>query len=224
MAKNITTYVWWKDKNLLFAGCNKNLSLTLGLNTSKSLIGSSDFDLPWKTEAEHYRKVDKLILEGHTLLNSKESRWTVNGLIPLIVNKMPLRSGKGKIMGVLGIYQALNNAPATWIQPTALTHEELPNHESELLITLKTMLDNSLTIREIECISLWVSGVSIKVSAVCLKVSEKSIEAYRNRILNKLDIHNKNQLIDLIESKGILNLFLLASKLIQARTEEISLA
>ena len=59
--------------------------------------------------------------------------------------------------------------------------------------------DYSLTRREAEVLPYLARGRSAKVIADALYVSENTIRTHTRRILEKTDLHSKQQLIDLIE-------------------------
>lgn len=202
---NIPCCIFWKDVNLTYRDANDYFLAGAGAQSLNAVIGKTDFDLPWAPAAKAYQKSDVLVLKGNTVLSSKESRWYKNSFHLMIVNKVPLKDKKDNIIGVLGIHQDITQ----YI-------EAPPTTEAELFSMLSKALPVSLTHREMECLSLWLSGYSIKTSATYLKVSEKSIEAYRKNIKDKMEIYHKYQLIDLMQVKGIFNLFLDFAKLILA--------
>ncbi len=105
LLRNIPCYIFWKDKELRYQGGNDHFLEALGLNTISEVIGKTDYDFPWADEAESYQKSDLMVLEGKTILNSKEVRWNVNGPRMVIVNKLPLKDKDDQIVGILGIHQ-----------------------------------------------------------------------------------------------------------------------
>ncbi len=70
------------------------------------------------------------------------------------------------------------------------------------------MVQTQLTKRELECLSLWVSGATTKESALILNLSPRTIETYREQIKFKLKIRNKKAIIELIYEKNIFNIVL----------------
>jgi DNA-binding NarL/FixJ family response regulator len=63
---------------------------------------------------------------------------------------------------------------------------------------------DTLSQREFEVLTLLSSGLSIKEAAAQLNVSEKSIGTYRMRIMEKLDLSNKADLIRFALESGLL--------------------
>ena len=51
--------VFWKDKNLVYLGCNNLFAKDAGKEKPDDLIGKDDFSMVWKEQAELYRADDK---------------------------------------------------------------------------------------------------------------------------------------------------------------------
>ena len=102
---HIPQFVWWKDRDSIFLGCNENLVHYLGMSSSKDIIGLSDYDLyENKKDAENVRKVDREIIStGKPQLNFEEcltlpksgKRW-------LSTSKVPLYDDNNEIIGTIG--------------------------------------------------------------------------------------------------------------------------
>lgn len=100
-------YVFWKDLDLAFRGCNALFLKQFNYKDPKEIIGKTDFDFPWSEELrEKYRKDDLYVIStGKSLLNFSEEQVQGNGSIKtLLVNKVPLRSNNNEIIGILGTY------------------------------------------------------------------------------------------------------------------------
>ena len=98
--------VFWKDRNLVYLGCNTPFARDAGLTDPQDLVGKSDFQLGWREQAEAYRTDDReVIASGVPKLLIEESQTTSDGkLISLLTSKLPLRDAQGEISGVLGTY------------------------------------------------------------------------------------------------------------------------
>ena len=98
--------VFWKDKNLVYLGCNAVLARDAGFAEPKDLIGKDDFQMGWREQAELYRADDRQVIEsGCSKLLIEEPQTTPAGEnITLLSSKLPLRGSKGEISGVLGTY------------------------------------------------------------------------------------------------------------------------
>ena len=102
---NLPHFIFWKDTNLVFKGCNKNFAITAGFPDEKDVINKSDFDMPWSQEAKEYQADDKRILTaGIAKLNYEEEQTQQDGSIhTMLVSKVPMYNND-KLSGILGIY------------------------------------------------------------------------------------------------------------------------
>ena len=102
----IPVRVFWKDKNLVFLGCNTLFAHDAGFADPKDIIGKDDYQMVWRDQAELYRGDDRQVIEsGTSKLLIEEPQTTPEGnTITLLTSKIPLRSPEGEIIGVLGTY------------------------------------------------------------------------------------------------------------------------
>ena len=67
---NIPQAVFWKDRDLVYLGCNQAFADDAGFSSPEEIIGKTDFDMPWKDQAELYRADDQRVLKnGEPKLN-----------------------------------------------------------------------------------------------------------------------------------------------------------
>ena len=102
----IPARVFWKDKNLVYLGCNAAFARDAGFSDPKDIIGKDDYQLGWRDQAEMYRRDDRQVIEsGRPKLLIEEPQTTPEGnTITLLTSKIPLRDTNGEISGVLGTY------------------------------------------------------------------------------------------------------------------------
>ena len=102
----IPVRVFWKDKNLVYLGCNAIFARDAGFADPKDIIGKDDFQMGWREQAEKYRGDDRQVIEsGCSKLLIEEPQTTPEGnTITLLSSKIPLRSSQGEISGLLGTY------------------------------------------------------------------------------------------------------------------------
>ena len=107
---SINVRVYWKDIDLKYKGCNSAFIKDAGLKTHEEIIGKDDEQLPWKDKSEDYREKDlQIIRQGYPVFNSEEQQTTLEGNIRWVnISRVPLRSNKGEIIGVLGTYQDIS--------------------------------------------------------------------------------------------------------------------
>lgn len=103
---SIPVRVFWKDKNLVYLGCNSAFAKDGGLENPEEIVGRDDYAMSWKEQAELYRADDRTVIEsGQERLLFEESQTTPSGeRIELLTSKLPLRDANGTIVGVLGTY------------------------------------------------------------------------------------------------------------------------
>lgn len=103
----VPSRIFWKDKNSIYRGCNKQFALDAGMDSPDELVGLSDDKLSWKDQAELYRIDDREVMNsGIPKINYEESQPTPSGdLNWLNTSKVPLRDLNGNIIGILGTYE-----------------------------------------------------------------------------------------------------------------------
>ena len=102
----IPVRVFWKNKNLVYLGCNAVFAHDAGFADPKDLIGKDDYQMAWRDQAELYRGDDRQVIEsGCSKHLIEETQTTPEGnTITLLTSKIPLRSSKGEISGIVGTY------------------------------------------------------------------------------------------------------------------------
>jgi PAS domain S-box-containing protein len=102
----IPVRVFWKDKDLVYLGCNAIFAQDAGFADPKDVVGKDDYQMGWRDQAELYRADDRQVIEnGRPKLLIEEPQTTPDGnTIVLLTSKIPLRSSEGEIIGVLGTY------------------------------------------------------------------------------------------------------------------------
>jgi PAS domain S-box-containing protein len=128
-------YIFWKDKNSVYLGCNKALANAIGLKSSNEIIGKTDYDLPTtKEQSDSYRADDKFVMDTKIpKLNIEEKQTLNDGEIRIIsTSKAPLMDNEGNVYGVLAIYSDIT---------------DIKNKKEDLfLFTDKFLFDNNVLI------------------------------------------------------------------------------
>jgi len=111
----IPVRVFWKDRDLVYLGCNAIFAHDAGYADSKDIIGKDDYQMGWRDQAELYRSDDRQVIEsGCSKLLIEEPQTTPQGnSIVLLTSKIPLRSSEGEIIGVLGTYMDITERKRT---------------------------------------------------------------------------------------------------------------
>lgn len=97
--------VFWKDRDGRFLGCNQQLLRYAGLSSEAEIVGKTDFEMPWRDQADAYRADDLEVMRSGPKLNIEEPLTRSDGTtIWLRTNKLPLQRD-GEVIGVLGMYE-----------------------------------------------------------------------------------------------------------------------
>ncbi|HEY9760950.1 MAG TPA: PAS domain-containing sensor histidine kinase, partial [Trichocoleus sp.] len=105
---SIPQAVFWKDRNGIYQGCNRNFAQDVGLASNEEIVGKCDRDLLWwDGQTEHYRQRERLILTtGNPELHIIEIQHQTDGQTRwLETSKVPLHDSNGHIIGILGSYE-----------------------------------------------------------------------------------------------------------------------
>ncbi len=100
----IPVRVFWKDKNLVYLGCNAVFARDAGFAEPKDLIGKDDYEMGWRDQAELYRAGDRQVIgSGCARPLIEEPQTTPEGnTITLLTSKIPLRDASGEVTGMIG--------------------------------------------------------------------------------------------------------------------------
>lgn len=105
-------YIFWKDINLVYRGCNDNFARAAGFETPQELIGKKDDELKWgKFTGSIYQAEDRQIIKsGKPILNKEvPMKMEKDHELFLSVSKVPLYDNHHHIIGILGIYIDITN-------------------------------------------------------------------------------------------------------------------
>jgi PAS domain S-box-containing protein len=105
---NMPAFVFWKDRNSVYLGCNRLFAANAGLSSAAKIVGLTDLDLPWKhDEAESYRTDDRSVMgTGVPKLNYEETQHTADGRVTWVrTSKIPLKDLAGNVIGVMGTFE-----------------------------------------------------------------------------------------------------------------------
>ena len=109
---NIPQSIFWKDKNLVYLGCNTNFAIDAGLDKPENIIGKTDYDLAWKKEeADLLREYDRKVVDSNMpQYHITEQQQQSNGKQAwLDTNKVPLHDGNGNVVGIIGTYEDITD-------------------------------------------------------------------------------------------------------------------
>ncbi|MCD6040262.1 MAG: putative sensory box sensor histidine kinase/response regulator [Gammaproteobacteria bacterium] len=106
--KKVPEYIFWKDTNSIYQGCNENFAKLAGVSSPAEIRNKRDSDLPWASYTDHlYLEEDHSIIEtGRPIFHKKVPlKYGVDLQEKyLSVSKVPLYDDEEKVIGVLGIF------------------------------------------------------------------------------------------------------------------------
>ncbi|MCB9453116.1 MAG: PAS domain S-box protein [Anaerolineaceae bacterium] len=132
--------VFWKDKESVYQGCNRQYALDAGLGSPATIVGKRDTDIWPKAKAAEYLSSDRGILSNNITRSVFEnSRINAAGnLMWVAVTKVPLVNPEGEIIGILGAYMDISDRKQA--------EDALRENEERLRILFAAMPDAILLI------------------------------------------------------------------------------
>ncbi len=103
----IPHFVFWKDRDCNYLGCNQQFATAAGLGSHAEIVGMNDYDLAWtKAEADSYRACDRQVMDSETpMLNIEETQKQADGQeLTILTSKVPLKNDDGAVIGILGMF------------------------------------------------------------------------------------------------------------------------
>jgi PAS domain S-box-containing protein len=133
----IPARVFWKDRNLVYLGCNAAFAHDAGFADPKDIIGKDDYQMGWHAQADLYRGDDRQVIESgcHKLLIEEPQLTPEGNTITLLTNKIPLCNSHGEISGVIGTYLDITE------------RKKIEEEKERLLNELKDALSNIKTLK-----------------------------------------------------------------------------
>lgn len=106
IVSSIPYYVFWKDRECRFMGCNNAMAELGGLSDPEQIVGLTDYDMPWSHEiSDGYRADDAEVMNSGMAKLHIEEKIGEGGQESIIdTSKVPLRDPEGNVIGVIGIF------------------------------------------------------------------------------------------------------------------------
>ncbi len=104
---HIPERVFWKDRAGRYLGCNQPCADDAGLPASEAIVGLTDYDLAWRSNAGAYETDDRQVMDsGKPKTGYEEPLVGSNGSLRwLRTSKAPLHGPEGEVIGLLGVYE-----------------------------------------------------------------------------------------------------------------------
>ncbi len=100
--------IFWKDKDLVYSGCNLKFAELVGFETPEEIYGKTDFDLMWSnSNAYLLLRSDHIVmdLDFPELMTLEPQNLALGSEIWLESHKVPLYDLSGDTIGILGTFQ-----------------------------------------------------------------------------------------------------------------------
>ena len=107
VVNNIPDFVFWKNRQSVFIGCNNAFAKAAGVGSSENIIGKTDYDLKWKKEeSDFFVATDRIVMEtNQAQYHIIEPQFQADGKQAWLETcKVPLHNEQGQVIGILGTY------------------------------------------------------------------------------------------------------------------------
>ncbi|WP_133129791.1 PAS domain-containing hybrid sensor histidine kinase/response regulator [Legionella yabuuchiae] len=101
--------IYWMNTKNEFLGCNDQQAKLANLNDRREIVGKSNFDMPWKDQAEDLNRVNNLVIQTGKPMIQEEKAQMANGYRIYLSHKVPLTDGNGEVIGLLGVSLDIND-------------------------------------------------------------------------------------------------------------------
>ncbi len=108
LLEHIPLYLYWKDKNSVYLGCNTNYAKAHYKETPEEIIGKTDYDLvPNKQRTEIYHGLDQQVVQtNQPILHELQKIDSPTAAVKWIdSSKIPMHNAQGDIIGILGYFE-----------------------------------------------------------------------------------------------------------------------
>lgn len=180
-------FFWAKDRKYKYIYCNENYARAANLDSPASIIGKSDDDMPWRAQADYFRKGDSEVFQGNIRLNVQETEIRIDGVVDILVSENPLFNKYDKCIGLIGSYIEI---PGQFLTKKIGYFDP----ESKRYYLGSEFNHRYLTYREVQVLKYLLLGNTAKRTAQQLQLSPKTIESYLETIKLKLDARTKNDI------------------------------
>ncbi len=133
--------IFWKDRDLVYLGCNQRFAQDALLAAPADIVGKTDYDITWNTQADLYRADDRQVIDTNMpKLNYEEPQGRPDGSTSwLRTSKIPLLDTDGQIIGILGMYEDITEQKQIETERARL-QEQIIHAQQAALAELSTPL------------------------------------------------------------------------------------
>jgi PAS domain S-box-containing protein len=112
LVATIPYYVFWKDRDGRYLGCNQAFAEAAGFDSPAALTGKRDDQLPWTPEETRWLKEcdGRVMASGRAESFIEEAQLQTDGRKRWVSTcRVPLRDRDERVVGVLGIYHDITD-------------------------------------------------------------------------------------------------------------------
>lgn len=191
--------IFWKDKHLVFKGCNKQFAMQFGYDNPQDIVGKTDYDFPFPLHLiEAYRADDLQIIQtGTPKLNYEEKQIQIDGSEKtVLVSKVPFHNSEQQILGVLGIYTDITER-----KKAELDLKQAKEHAEAANLTKNKFIQNMS--HDIRTPLMGIIGMSELLEQICIDMQAKEyarmVHDSGDQLLNLL-----NGILEVVSAKHLI--------------------
>jgi len=207
--KYLPGFIFIKDSSFKFMGMSDSFAQFVGWKDAEHAVGKTDYQVPCKASeyADRFQSDDSKVINSNTKVLNLEIYDFATGWKSTIVQKVPLRDNRGKIIATFCQLFDISNSNML------KCFKKLNSNDQKLINSFKkpsTYILNPercplpLSPRQQECVFLLVRGKTIKEIGYILGLSGRTIETYIEHIKYKLGCYTKGQIIEKAIDSGFL--------------------
>lgn len=194
LLKQLPVYVFWKDRESVYLGCNDSFAVSVGFSSAEEIIGKTDYDLPTtKEESDAFRADDNEVMTKKVAkINIEEKQTFTDGrVVHLLTSKVPLLNKKNQVVGVLGIYSDITEKKVAQEETERMLENYerfVSNQEHDMLTPYTGLVDASELLVEI----IQEEGGSPEVESLSkhIHLSGQGLLSYQKSLLDSIYLFN----------------------------------
>jgi rsbT co-antagonist protein RsbR len=166
--------VYWKDRDLVYRGCNQRFAGDIGIASTHEIVGKTDAELPWQPgEAEAFQAIDRRVIAADAPESDiDETIVHADGIQEWFeTHKAPLHDRDGAVAGVLSTYTNITRrkrAEETILAQTAMLRElstpVIPVNDEVLVMPLVGAIDTRRAQQVLETLLESIAGSRARVA------------------------------------------------------------
>ncbi len=175
---NAPGHVYWKDLNGVYLGCNTAQAKALGYQSGADIAGKTDFDLPWKQEADKLQAIDRQVVSLRKIIEIEEKVTLPNeNEAVFLSHKIPLYD-KDNIIGILGTSIDITQLKETErnLEKAKFIADSANNEKTEFIAALNNILRSKLNTIALMADLLQKTGLSEKQREYLALLQQANLE------------------------------------------------